>query len=69
MSKKNFFDMSKEERQKTFWEMSDEDIDFSDIPEINPDFVKTLKRFENYHKPESISRYSRCVMESLKPKL
>ncbi|MBD2394866.1 hypothetical protein H6G11_11445 [Cyanobacterium aponinum FACHB-4101] len=53
MSKKNFFDMSKEERQKTFWEMSDEDIDFSDIPEINQDFVKTLKRIENDHKPQT----------------
>ena len=47
MSKKNFSDMAKEERQKTVWEMSDEDIDFTDIPEINEDFFKTAKRIEH----------------------
>ena len=50
MSKNNFSDMSKEERQKIVWEMSDEDIDFSDIPEINEDFFKTAKRIEHPRK-------------------
>lgn len=53
MSKKNFSDMSKEERQKIVWEMSDEDIDFSDIPEINEDFFKTAKRIEHPRKSET----------------
>lgn len=44
MSKKNFSDMSKEERQKILFEMSDKDIDFTDIPEIDQDFLKTVKK-------------------------
>jgi uncharacterized protein (DUF4415 family) len=47
MSKNNFVDMSKEERQKILFEMSDEDIDFTDIPEMNQDFLKTVKKIEN----------------------
>ena len=47
MSKKNFSDMSQEKRQKILWEMSDEDIDFTDIPEIDQDFLKTVKRIEH----------------------
>ncbi|MGI0480924.1 hypothetical protein ACN4EE_09035 [Geminocystis sp. CENA526] len=53
MSKKNFSDMSKEERQKIVWEMSDEDIDFSDIPEINEDFFKIAKRIEHPRKSKT----------------
>ncbi|BAQ63142.1 conserved hypothetical protein (plasmid) [Geminocystis sp. NIES-3708] len=53
MNKKNFSDMSKEERQKIVWEMSDEDIDFSDIPEINEDFFKTAKRIEHPRKSKT----------------
>ncbi|WP_373481015.1 hypothetical protein [Geminocystis sp.] len=53
MSKKNFSDMSKEERQKIVWEMSDEDIDFSDIPKINEDFFKTAKRIEDPRKSKT----------------
>lgn len=44
MSQKNFADMSIEERQKILFEMSDKDIDFTDIPEINEDFLKTVKK-------------------------
>ncbi len=50
MNKKIFSDMSKEERQKILWEMSDEDIDFSDIPEIDQDFVKSAKKIEHPQK-------------------
>jgi len=39
--------MSKEERQKALFEMSDDDIDFSDIPEIDEEFFKNPKRVEN----------------------
>lgn len=53
MSKNNFSDMSKEERQKIVWEMSDEDINFSDIPEINEDFFKTAKRIEHPRKSKT----------------
>ncbi len=53
MSKKNFSDMSKEKRQKIVWEMSDEDIDFSDIPEVNEDFFKTAKRIEHPRKSKT----------------
>ncbi len=42
--------MSKEERQKILWEMSDEDIDFSDIPEIDQDFVKSARKIEHRQK-------------------
>ena len=53
MSKKIFSDMTKEERQKTVWAMSDEDIDFTDIPEINEDFFKIAKRIEHPHKSKT----------------
>ncbi|MBR8828713.1 MAG: hypothetical protein DSM107014_12570 [Gomphosphaeria aponina SAG 52.96 = DSM 107014] len=39
--------MSKEERQKALFEMSDEDIDFSDIPELDETFLENAKRVEN----------------------
>ena len=39
-SQNNFSQMSKEERQKALWEMSDEDIDFSHIPELDEEFFK-----------------------------
>lgn len=43
-SKKDFSKMSKEERQKALFEMPDEDIDFSDIPELDEEFFKNAKR-------------------------
>lgn len=53
MSKKNFADMSIEERQKILFEMSDKDIDFTDIPEINEDFLKTVKKIEHPQKSKT----------------
>ncbi|AFZ47417.1 hypothetical protein Cyast_1453 [Cyanobacterium stanieri PCC 7202] len=53
MSNTNFSDMSKEERQTMLWKMSDEDIDFSDIPEIDENFFKTAKRVEHPHKSKT----------------
>lgn len=45
--------MSKKERQKILLEMSDEDIDFTDIPEIDQDFLKTVKRIEHPQKSKT----------------
>ena len=36
-------DMSLEEREKELVEMSDENIDFSDIPELDEAFLKNAK--------------------------
>ncbi len=36
-------DMSLEEREKKLLEMADEDIDFSDIPELDEEFFKNAK--------------------------
>lgn len=47
MSKKDFVNMSKEERHKVLFEMADEDIDFSDIPELGEEFLKTAKQVEH----------------------
>lgn len=44
---KDFSKISKEERQKALFEMSDEDIDFSDIPELDETFFENAKRVEH----------------------
>lgn len=38
--------MSLEEREKKLLEMSDDDIDFSDIPELDEEFFKNAKLVE-----------------------
>ena len=47
MSKKDFFNISKEERHKALLDIPDEDIDFSDIPELDEEFFKSARRVEN----------------------
>lgn len=41
-----------EERAKRLLEMSDEDIDFSDIPPLDEEFFKNAKRVVRHHKTE-----------------
>ncbi len=55
--KKEIFspDMSLEEREKKLLEMSDEDIDLSDIPELDEEFFKNAKLVERKPRTEAIS--------------
>jgi hypothetical protein len=46
-------ELKKEERQKIVWKMSDEDINFRYIPEINEDFFNTAKRIEHPRKSKT----------------
>ncbi|TVQ44816.1 MAG: hypothetical protein EA365_09115 [Gloeocapsa sp. DLM2.Bin57] len=46
MNPYDFANMSEEERHKTLLEMSDEDIDYSDIPELDEEFFKNAKRIK-----------------------
>ncbi len=39
--------MTEAERHKALDEMSDEDIDYSDIPPLDEEFFRTAKRVEN----------------------
>ena len=48
-------DMSLEEREKRLAEMSDEDIDFSDIPELDEAFFKNAKLVKRQPNTEAIS--------------
>ncbi len=48
-------DMSLEEREKKLMEMSDENIDFSDIPELDEVFLKNAKLVKRQPKTEAIS--------------
>ena len=47
--------MSLEEREKKLAEMSDEDIDFSDIPELDEAFFKNAKLVKRQPNTEAIS--------------
>jgi hypothetical protein len=47
MIKKDFKNMSDQERLKALAEMPDEDIDYSDIPELDEEFLKTAKIIRN----------------------
>lgn len=48
-------DMSLEEREKRLAEMPDEDIDFSDIPELDEEFFKNAKLVKRQPNTEAIS--------------
>ena len=48
-------DISLEERQKKFLTMSDEDIDYSDIPPLDDEFFKNAKLVKRSPKTEQIS--------------
>ena len=48
-------DMSLEEREKRLAEMPDEDIDFSDIPELDEAFFKNAKLVKRQPNTEAIS--------------
>ena len=48
-------DMSLEKREKKLVEMSDEDIDFSDIPELDEEFFKNAKLVKRRPNTEAIS--------------
>ena len=48
-------DTSLEERQKKFLAMSDEDIDYSDIPPLDDEFFKNAKLVKRSPKTEQIS--------------
>ena len=55
MKKERFSpDMPLEEREKQLLEMSDEDIDFSDIPELDEEFFKNAKLVERKPRTEAI---------------
>jgi uncharacterized protein (DUF4415 family) len=56
MNKKKFsLDMSLEEREKQLLEMSDEDIDYSDIPPLDEEFFKNAKLVKRKPRTEQIS--------------
>ena len=56
MSKERFPpDIPLEEREKKLLEMSDNDIDLSDIPELDEDFFKNAKLVERKPRTEAIS--------------
>jgi uncharacterized protein (DUF4415 family) len=57
MAKKTKFssDMPLEERQKKFIEMSDEDIDYSDIPPLDEEWFKNAKLVKRGPRTEQIS--------------
>jgi uncharacterized protein (DUF4415 family) len=48
-------DISLEERQKKFLTMSDEDIDYSDIPPLDDEFFKNAKLVKRSPQTEQIS--------------
>jgi uncharacterized protein (DUF4415 family) len=48
-------DLSLEKRQKKFLAMSDEDIDYSDIPPLDDEFFKNAKLVKRSPKTEQIS--------------
>jgi uncharacterized protein (DUF4415 family) len=48
-------EMSLEERQKKFMEMSDEDIDYSDIPPLDDEFFKNAKLVKRSPQTEQVS--------------
>ncbi|ELS00126.1 hypothetical protein [Gloeocapsa sp. PCC 73106] len=52
MNPHDFANMSEAERHKTLFEMSDEDIDYSDIPELDEKFFKNAKTIEHKLRPE-----------------
>lgn len=52
MNHHDFANMPEEERHKTLLEMSDEDIDYSDIPELDEEFFKNAQRIEQKLKSE-----------------
>ncbi|TVQ46115.1 MAG: hypothetical protein EA365_06430 [Gloeocapsa sp. DLM2.Bin57] len=47
MNKRDFLNMSDEERLKALAEMPDEDIDYSDIPELDEEFLANTKFIRN----------------------
>ena len=47
MNKRDFKNMSDEERLKALAEMPDEDIDYSDIPELDEEFLTNAKFIKN----------------------
>ena len=56
MSNNQFsLDMSPEERHRKLVNMSDEDIDYSDIPEIDEEFFKNAKLVQRKPSTEQIS--------------
>ncbi|MDF5723590.1 MAG: BrnA antitoxin family protein [Rhizonema sp. PD37] len=56
MKKEKFSpDMSLEEREKRLLEMSEEEIDLSDIPELDEEFFKNTKLVERKPRTEAIS--------------
>lgn len=56
MKKERFSpDMSLEEREKRLLEMSDEDIDLCDIPELDEEFFKNAQLVERKPRTEAIS--------------
>jgi len=56
MKKERFsLDMSLEEREKRLLEISDEEIDLSDIPELDEEFFKSAKLVERKPRTEAIS--------------
>ncbi|MEB3310012.1 MAG: BrnA antitoxin family protein [Snowella sp.] len=48
-------ELSTEERQEKFLAMSDEDIDYSDIPPLDDEFFKNAKRVTQRSETEQIS--------------
>jgi len=56
MKKERFSpDMPLEEREKKLLEMSDDDIDLSDIPKLDEEFFKNAKLVERKPRTEAIS--------------
>jgi uncharacterized protein (DUF4415 family) len=47
MNKRDFKNMSDEERLQSLAEMPDEDIDYSDIPELDEEFLANAKFVKN----------------------
>ena len=65
MSNNQFsLDMSPEERHRKLVNMSDEDIDYSDIPEIDEEFLKNAKLVQR--KPSTEPIFLRIDTEVLK---
>lgn len=67
MSNNKFsLDMSPEERHRKLLNMRDEDIDYSDIPELDEDFFKNAKLVQRKPRTEQISIRNRLKsMEEL----
>lgn len=67
-NKKRFsLDMSLEEREKKLLEMTDEDIDYSDIPPLDEEFFKNAKLVNRKPRTEQISiRIDTDVLEWFK---